>query len=37
MKSGKEEEMTNLTTKRYETKKNAKFYMYTLKKICPKN
>lgn len=37
MKSGKEEETTNLTTKRYERKKNAKFYMCTLKNIWPKN
>lgn len=33
MKGDKEEETTNSATKRYEAKKNAKFYMYTLKKI----
>lgn len=37
MKGGKEEETTNSATKRYEAKKNAKFYMYTLKKIWAKN
>lgn len=33
MKSGKEEETTNSTTKRDETEKYAKFYMRALKKI----